>query len=191
MTLSNTEIAAALAAGLFSIDPAPVGDPDQPPYNTSAIDLHLSPQLRIPKTNQPVAIDLKDGGIAPFLAANSDSYTLSDAQPFRLKRNQFVLANMTERVAFPLQTDATSYAARVEGRSSLARCGILVHFTAPTIHAGFAGTITLEIINLGFTAFLLRPGLPICQLIIEEVRGAPALAPNQFLGQANPEGTKE
>ena len=61
-------------------------------------------------------------------------------------------------------------------------------FTAPTIHAGFEGTITLEIINLGFAPFLLRPDLSICQLIIEEVKGLPTLAPNQFLGQSTPEG---
>ncbi len=133
-------------------------------------------------------------GSARFWLPTPTHTHCQDAQPFRLERNQFVLANTIERVDFPLQTDATSYAARVEGRSSLARCGILVHFTAPTIHAGFVGTITLEIINLGFTPFLLlllRPNLPICQLIIEEVRGAPALAPNQFLGQTNPEGTEE
>jgi dCTP deaminase len=76
----------------------------------------------------------------------------------------------------------------VEGKSSLARCGILIHFTAPTIHAGFNGTITLEIINLGPVRFLLTPGLFICQLIIEEIQGAPANAPNQFRGQTGAAG---
>jgi len=57
---------------------------------------------------------------------------------------------------------------------------MLVHFTAPTIHTGFQGKITLEIINLGPSVILLKPGMPICQLIIEEVRGVPVQAPNQF-----------
>jgi hypothetical protein len=73
-------------------------------------------------------------------------------------------------------------AARVGGRSSFARCGVLVHFTAPSIHAGFVGTITLEIMNLGPHA-MLRPGMKICQLILEQVEGFPADAPSQFHGQ--------
>lgn len=134
-------------------------------------------------------MDLRKPGIAAFLATNSDTVTTSHDQPYVLERNKFVLANTIERVGFPLKSDATCYAARVEGRSSLARCGILVHFTAPTIHAGFEGTITLEITNLGFAPFLLFPGLAVCQLILEEVRGVPTLAPNQFSGQSTPEGT--
>jgi hypothetical protein len=50
------------------------------------------------------------------------------------------------------------------------------HFTAPTVHPGFSGTLTLEKINLGPTSMLLRPGLSIAQLIIEEERGDQAEA---------------
>jgi dCTP deaminase len=81
-----------------------------------------------------------------------------------------------------------SLAARIEGKSSYARCGLLVHFTAPTIHAGFKGTITLEIMNLGPYAISLRPQMPICQLIIEEVRGVPFRSDSQFQGQSQPAG---
>ena len=70
----------------------------------------------------------------------------------------------------------------------MTRCGILIHFTAPTIHAGFEGTITLEIINLGPIEFLLYPDMRICQLIIEEVKGIPTDAPNQFRGQKDAVG---
>ena len=127
MILSNTEIAIGLAAGWFSITPAPPNGPGDKPYNTSAIDLHLGSQLRVPRSNQPVAMDLKSGNIASFLASNSESRTISDEQPYRLETGKFVLANTIERVAFPLG-DGPCFAARVEGRSSLARCGILVHF---------------------------------------------------------------
>jgi dCTP deaminase len=58
--------------------------------------------------------------------------------------------------------DQPSYAARVEGRSSHARRGILVHFTAPTIHSGFKGPIALEIKNLRATAIDLTPNVYIC-----------------------------
>jgi dCTP deaminase len=93
-----------------------------------------------------------------------------------------------ESVDFPLNNSGECFSARVEGRSSLARCGIPVHFTAPTIHAGFAGTITLEMINLGAHDFLLIPSMFVCQLVIEEVKGCPVNAPNQFRGQTNPAG---
>ena len=52
-------------------------------------------------------------------------------------------------------------AARVEGKSSLARFGLLVHFTAPTIHAGFEGQIALEIMNLGPISIILTPDPPV------------------------------
>lgn len=65
---------------------------------------------------------------------------------------------------------------------------MLVHFTAPTIHAGFEGTITLEIINLGPYDILLEADTYICQLIIEEVKGTPILTPSQFRGQNTPIG---
>jgi dCTP deaminase len=66
---------------------------------------------------------------------------------------------------------------------------VLVHFTAPTIHPGFDGTITLEIINLGPAPFVLRPGMPIAQLLVEEVDGIPfEKADRQFKGQRSPLG---
>jgi len=63
-----------------------------------------------------------------------------------------------------------------------------VHFTAPTIHAGFTGTSTLELINLGPCSISLYPGTPICQLIVEEVAGVPFRNESQFQGQAAPGG---
>jgi len=188
--LSNVAIAEALAAGDFAIEGLAGDDPGQPPFNTSSVDLRLSDQLIVPTEGPPVAMDLRQPGIAAYLTANSRSMTLTAEQPFALEQNQFVLGNTVERVSFPPLDRNVCYAARVEGRSSLARCGILVHFTAPTIHAGFTGAITLEIINLGFTRFLLFPGLRICQLIIEEVKGRPSAVPNQFLGQTTPAGSR-
>jgi hypothetical protein len=79
-------------------------------------------------------------------------------------------------------------AARIEGKSSRARCGLMVHFTAPTVHPGWAGPLTLEMINLGPKAIILRPGMHIAQLIIEEVRGEIFLNPSAFQNQSTPEG---
>jgi dCTP deaminase len=81
-------------------------------------------------------------------------------------------------------------AARVEGRSSFARTGLLVHFTAPTIHTAFEGHITLEIINLGWAPVVLWPNMRICQLIVETVDGDIAMSESQFRGQSKISGTK-
>ena len=74
-------------------------------------------------------------------------------------------------------------AARVEGKSSLARFGLLAHFTAPTIHAGFEGHITLEMMNLGPSPIILTPGMAICQLILEQVHGVPDAPANPRTGR--------
>ena len=93
-----------------------------------------------------------------------------------------------ERVTLPIIENRQSLAARIEGRSSFARCGMLVHFTAPTIHAGFSGTITLEIANLGTMSIVLYPDARVCQLIIEQVCGVPFRNDSQFQGQATAGG---
>ena len=92
----------------------------------------------------------------------------------------FVLGFMKQSIYLP---NSSRIAARVEGKSSLARLGIGVHVTAPTIHAGFGFNpkkpdepglpIPLEIFNLGNQDVVLDENMPICQLILEEVREVP------------------
>lgn len=188
MILSNVEILNAVSSKRISITPLAGDDPSQPPFNTSAIDLRLGTEITVPKISSPVQLDLRKPGIARFLQDNSERKIISEDHPYSLKNNKFILGQTVEKVAFPIHQDDVCYSARVEGKSSIARCGILVHFTAPTIHAGFEGTITLEIINLGPFNFLLTPNMAICQLIIEEVKGTPVDAPNQFKGQTTPAG---
>lgn len=108
-----------------------------------------------------------------------------------------VLGQTVERVTLPLPVEfglaaegKPCLAARVEGKSSRARFGLLVHFTAPTIHAGWSGPITLEIMNLGPAPILLYPDLPICQLIVEEGAGSPSSNPSTFHGQVEPSGRR-
>jgi dCTP deaminase len=60
---------------------------------------------------------------------------------------------------------------RVEGKSSIARIGLFVHISAPTIHPGFDNRIALEFYNVGPLPIRVRPGDPICQLILERVEG--------------------
>lgn len=191
MILSNIEILDCIKKGLFSISTLTGNEnPSENPFNTSAIDLRLGNEVLVPD-KAPIALDLRSPGIAKLLNSISKKVTITEVTPYALKRGEFVLMSTVERVKFPLNQGDVSYGARVEGKSSIARCGILVHFTAPTIHGGFEGPITLEILNLGPNDFLLSPNMYICQLIIEEIKGCPIRKDSQFQGQNTPAGNIE
>jgi len=191
MVLSNSEILEAIKKGCIVIDPPPetpsFDHPDSP-FNTTALDLRLGNNVSIPKENQPFSYDLRKGGIASFLKDAYITHLINPEGGFALKPGKFVLSNTLEKVHFPIISGETCYCARVEGRSSYARIGLLVHFTAPTIHAGFDGTITLELMNFGKNSIMLYPGIYICQLIFEKVTGEIYFTPSQFQGQVTPEG---
>jgi dCTP deaminase len=97
-----------------------------------------------------------------------------------MEPGMFLLGWTVEKIQLP---HTSRIAARVEGKSSLARIGIGVHVTAPTIHAGFGyrkddptflgNPVQLEIWNAGPLYIRLKQGLAICQLIFEEVHGTP------------------
>jgi len=190
--LSNVEIHKALDAGDIVIDPEPMprlpslSNPKSP-YNTTAVNLRLSPSLSISDEEFPMAFDLRKAGLASLLGKVYRTKTM-DNGGYSLGPNKFVLGNTVERIELPMKPDRPVYAARVEGRSSFARCGLLIHFTAPTIHAGFMGTITFEIMNLGRSDIMLYPDLEIAQLIFERVEGLPARNDSQFQGQSAPPG---
>ena len=192
MVLSNVEIHKALDEGRLIISPEP--SPRQPtsanpdcPYNTTSVDLRLGKTLSIPKGG-PFSYDLRKPGIAPFLSQNCDHIPIDPVGGYTLKTHQFVLGETLERLTLPIVADGQTLAARIEGKSSFARCGLLVHFTAPTVHAGFDGKLTLEMILLGSSGMVLVPEMKICQLILEEVKGTPFPAPSQFQGQTTPAG---
>lgn len=199
MILSNRGIYAALDAKRIVIEPEPLPRLDEAghvsPFDTHSVDVRLAPNLSIPKSGS-YTFDLDGPGrgirFSDLMARLSDQHVIGP-DGYALSPNQFVLGKTVEYLSLPIQhaknvEEGTCYAARFEGKSSRARTGLLVHFTAPTIHPGFEGTITLEIINLGPVPFLLRPNMPIGQLIFEEVRGLPVEKASQFQGQTTPEG---
>ncbi len=192
MILSNESIHTALDSGRLVIEPSPVprfpGETVDCPYQTTSVDLRLGDEVAWLRDGLPIQIDLRRGGFADLFGPNSQSRRLAEDEPFVLNPSRFVLGKTLERVELPIRSDGPALAARIEGRSSYARCGLLVHFTAPTIHAGFAGNITLELVNLGPYPILLYPRAYICQLIVEEVSGHPFQNESQFHGQMRPGG---
>lgn len=192
MILSNVEIHRALDAGDITISPEPLPrlptlENPNSPYDTTAVNLRLSRSLSISTEDPPMAFDLRKRGIAKLLNSIYQTKEMDDGG-YSLAPGKFVLGNTIETVHLPIRNDRPVYAARVEGRSSFARCGLLIHFTAPTIHAGFDGTITFEIMNLGKSNIMLFPDLEIAQLIFERVDGTPARNDSQFQGQRTPPG---
>jgi len=195
MILSNVSIHEALDNKWLVIDPEPSPrrkDCDTPfcPYQTSAVDLCLANEIRYFKDNLAFVIDLRRGSFADLFTQNSVRHTITEQQPFELKPLKMVLGRTRETIELPILPDRTCLAGRVEGKSSYSRCGLLVHFTAPTIHAGFKGTITLELINLGPIPIMLHPDTPICQLIVEQVHGIPVRHDSQFQGQTDVAGRR-
>lgn len=189
MILSNVELHAALDSKRLIIDPEP--QPRAPgvgvehcPYDTHSVDLRLSDEIVIPTTGK-FSYDLSgQGNLAQLIKAHSQTLKLTNDQPFVLEPQRFVLGKTVEWIGLPIADNCkTCLAARIEGKSSMARLGLLVHFTAPTVHPDFEGTLTLEMINLGPANILLRPNMYIAQLIVEEVKGCPNRNPSQFRGQ--------
>ena len=197
MLLSNTAIFAALDDGRLVIEPEPTprepGQAKKSPYDSTAINLTLGNVLNIPKSSLSIVYDISAGNVSDTLATTYEKKTLRDDEPFILSPNTLILGNTRELIRLPKQRkaewgDKPLLAARVEGKSSFARIGVLVHFTAPTIHSGFEGRITLEIICLGKTQVVLKPGMQICQLLIEAVEGDPEGYISTFQNQIDPTG---
>ncbi len=173
MILTDREIQIFLDNRQISIKPRP----DPVLYSSTSVDLTLAKQLQIWTFDQ---IDKSKGEIiTPGLnfkySEFRDKYTrkinIPAGKGYVLAPEAFVLAWTHETIDLP---NHSRVAARVEGKSSLARLGLAVHVTAPTIHAGFAGPIQLELCNHGPVSIRLTPGMPICQLIFEMTFGTPA-----------------
>jgi dCTP deaminase len=182
MILTDREIKIAIDRGLISIEPPPS---DDVLYTSTALDLRLDSRLRIydPEIKGvDVVIDPSQPGFnadATITALSHPETIVGDG--FNLKPRILILAWTIEYVTIP--TNAR-LAARVEGKSSLARLGLGIHVTAPTIHAGFKGQIQLEIVNHGPRPIRLRTGMRICQLIFETTLGTPEKGyQGQFAGQ--------
>jgi dCTP deaminase len=194
MILCNLGIHRALDQGRLIIEPEPVPrlpTADQEcPYDTHSVDLRLGSPITIP-IKGPYNFDLTNPGLAGFLSRNAEHIDLAERGSYSLKPEKFVLGITRERVALPiLPRRRTCLAARIEGKSSRARCGLLVHFTAPTVHPGWDGQLALEIINFGPVAFVLTYEMFIAQLIVEEVSGLPVQNPSQFQRQSRPTGSR-
>lgn len=132
--------------GISPWDPAMV----QP----ASIDLRLGSSFRVFHNHRIQAIDLADppGGL-------TEHVEIDGSEPFVIHPGEFVLGRTEEHVTLP-----ADIVARIEGKSSLGRLGLIVHATAGFVDPGFSGSLTLEITNFNSVPIVLRAGLPIAQL---------------------------
>jgi dCTP deaminase len=181
MIPSDREIKLALRRDFIRITPTPADKA----VSSMTIDLTLQEEISfwLPQQRENIAPVVfyparPDYDVVKLLDDYGTKLILP-AEGFILKPGAFVLGWTEELIRLP---HSSRLAGRVEGRSSLARLGVGVHVTAPTIHAGFGapadpqypGTrIRLEIWNCGPLHVCLEKGMKICQLILEEVHGTP------------------
>jgi dCTP deaminase len=149
MILSDRTIREQLAAGRIGIDPF-----DDSCVQPSSVDLRLDSLFRVFLNHTMPVIDVKQD-----LEDLTRLVEIEAGDAFILHPGEFVLGSTAERVTLP-----DDLVARIEGKSSLGRLGLLIHSTAGFIDAGFSGHITLELSNVANLPITLYPGMKIGQV---------------------------
>lgn len=180
MLISDHDIRALVAQGKIVLDP---WDPDA--VQPASVDVRLDRYFRFfdnhkygvidPSQEQPELTHLVDAGDKALI----------------LHPGEFVLGSTYEHVTLP-----GDVAARLEGKSSLGRLGLLTHSTAGFIDPGFTGHITLELSNTATMPIALYPGMKIGQLCFFQM-SSPADAPygsgakgSRYQGQRGPTASR-
>ncbi len=181
MLLSDRDILARVDAGRVALHP---WDPDM--VQPASVDVRLDRSFRVFDNHKYPVIDP---------AAEQPELTrLVDVGPdghFVLHPGEFVLGATYEQVTLP-----DDLAARLEGKSSLGRLGLLTHSTAGFIDPGFTGHVTLELSNTATMPIMLYPGMKIGQLCFFEL-SSPARHPygsgahgSRYQGQRGPTASR-
>lgn len=147
--LSDGTIRRLVEEGRIKIEP---WDPGM--VQPASVDLKLGTSFRVFHNHRLPAIDL-----AQPPSGVTEHVQIDASQSFVIHPGEFVLGTTVEWVELP-----DDVVARIEGKSSLGRLGLIVHATAGFVDPGFTGTLTLEITNLTRVPIVLWPGKPIAQL---------------------------
>jgi dCTP deaminase len=147
--LSDRSIREELAAERIVIDPLGEGC-----IQPSSVDLRLDRLFRVFLNHTMPVIDVKAD-----LEDLTRLVSIEEDDRFILHPGEFVLGSTYERVGVP-----DDLVARIEGKSSLGRLGLLIHSTAGFIDAGFEGHITLELSNVANLPITLYPGMKVGQI---------------------------
>lgn len=184
MILSDREIRAAVERGDIGLTPLPT---DTRRWSPTAVDLTLDSEIRPWREIESAGEDaiIQPGSPAfnsnSLIARHTPARNCDGQEGYVIGPGELILGWTIERIKLPV---GSRIGARVEGKSSLARIGLGIHVTAPTIHPGFGvdslkpnyrgSPIRLEIWNAGPLRIRLVKGMAICQLLFEMVYGTPS-----------------
>ena len=181
MVLSDRTIKQALAEGRIVIDP--LDDSDIQP---ASVDLHLDRKILVFGNHQQPYIDVKES-----LETLSDLVEIPEDKPFILHPGDFVLGSTVEHIELP-----EDLVARLEGKSSLGRIGLVIHSTAGFVDPGWKGNLTLELSNLARLPITLYYGMKIGQISFlnlttpaERLYGSESLG-SKYQGQTEPTASR-
>jgi len=181
LVLSDRSIREALASGRLVIDP--LGENAVQP---ASLDVRLDRHFRVFRNHREAFIDVRQD--VPEL---TEAESIADDEPFVLHPGEFVLGSTVERVEL-----ADDLVARVEGKSSLGRLGLLVHATAGFVDPGWKGHLTLELSNVSTLPIRLYYGMKIGQLSFQNLT-TPAERPyghpdlkSRYQGQEKPTASR-
>ena len=177
MILSDADIRKEIAAGRIEIDPF-----DPACVQPSSVDLHVDAGFRVFANSRYPFIDVR--AEMPDL---TELVEVGADEPFILHPGEFVLGSTLERVRIPVDL-----VARLEGKSSLGRLGLLIHSTAGYVDPGWDGTLTLELSNVANLPITIYPRMKIGQVSFFQL-SSPAEAPygaaatrSKYQGQRGP-----
>lgn len=175
--LSDRTIKEQLAARRIVIDPL-----DEDAIQPASVDLRLDSAFRIFKVTTRPYVDVREP-----VDDLTELVTISPEEPFVLQPAVFCLATTLETITLP-----DDIVARVDGRSSLGRLGLLVHATAGYVDPGWTGKLTLELSNQSQMPIALYYGMRIAQISflqlsspVDRPYGAPGLG-SKYQGQTGP-----
>ncbi len=149
MILSDVDIRKEIGAGRIEIDPF-----EEACVQPSSVDLHVDSQFRVFANSRYPFIDVRKP--MPDL---TELVEVTGSDPFILHPGEFVLGSTRERVRLP-----DDLVARLEGKSSLGRLGLLIHSTAGYVDPGWDGFLTLELSNVANLPITIYPGMKIGQI---------------------------
>jgi dCTP deaminase len=170
LRLCDFDIESCLDTGKIRIEP----HPPSASINGVSVDLHLGSGFRVFNDHAIPYIDLSSSRESVNQAIDcimSKEIIIGADEAFFIHPGELSLASTVERITLP--DDLVGW---LDGRSSLARLGLMVHVTAHRIDPGWSGSIVLEFYNSGKVPLALRPGMAICAISFETLT-APASRP--------------
>ena len=177
MVLSDRTIRRLLEEGRIGIEPY-----DEELVQPSSVDVRVDRSFRVFRNSRYPFIDVKQP-----MDDLTELVEVDDEEPFILHPGEFVLGSTLERITLP-----DDLVARLEGKSSLGRLGLLIHSTAGYVDPGWDGHVTLELSNVANLPITIYVGMKIGQLSFVQLT-EPAEAPygsgrlgSKYQGQKGP-----